>query len=105
MLGKIIEVDGNNVTIDLVVNIDSVQSLINLYVLLNDGNRNHVGEITSVSNKKAKITLVGEFINGKFVPGVSKKPSFAAKVNLISAAYINKIIGFKYIIPIPKDLI
>ena len=93
MLGKIIEIEGTTVTIDLSIDVTAVQSLINLYVLMNDRNRNFVGEIMSVSGKKAKINLVGEFINSQFVSGISKRPSFAAKVNLISAAYINKIIG------------
>ena len=93
MLGKIIEVEGNSVSIELLVDVDAVQSLVNLFVLMNDKNRNYVGEIQSVSNKTARISLVGEFVDSNFLPGVSKKPSFGAKVNLISAAYINKIIG------------
>ena len=93
MLGKIIGIDGNKVTIELSININSVQGLLNLFVLLNDNNRNYVGEIVSINNKTAIVNLVGEFIGASFVPGVSNKPSFAAKINLISRAYINKIIG------------
>ena len=95
MLGNIIDIDGNTVTINLSININAVQGLIGLYVLLNDRNRNYVGEIIAVSSKEAKINLVGEFINNRFVAGVSNKPSFSAKINLISNAYINKIIGLE----------
>ena len=95
MLGKIIEIDGNTVVVELTININSTQGLINLYVLLADQRRNFVGEIVAVSSKKAKINLVGEFINNTFISGVSNKPSFAAKVDLISISYINKIIGLE----------
>ena len=93
MLGKIVEIKGNTVIIDLTVNISSVQGLLNLFVLFSDQNRNYVGEITEINSKQATINLVGEFINNVFVAGVSNKPSFLAKVNLISKTYINKIIG------------
>ena len=93
MLGKIVEIEGNTVTLELNVNISTIQNLINLYVLLADNNRNYVGEIVSVSSKNATITLVGEFVNNVFISGVSNKPSFGAKVNLISPNFIKKIIG------------
>ena len=93
MLGKIVEINGNIVVIDLSINISTVQGLMNLFVLLNDQEKNFVGEIVSINSKQANIKLVGEFVNNNFVSGVSNKPSFSAKVNLLSMTYVNKIIG------------
>ena len=93
MLGKIIEIDGNTVFLELGVDDRTVQSLINLYVLITDNDRNYVAEINALKGKIAKLSLIGEFISNKFVYGVSNKPSFSARVNLIAPSYISKIIG------------
>ena len=93
MLGTIIEIEGNTIFLELGVDVRTVQSLINLYVLITDNDRNYVAEINALKGKIAKLSLVGEFVNNKFVYGVSNKPSFSSRVNLIAPAYINKIIG------------
>lgn len=95
MLGNVIGINENLVNIALNANVIQNQNLINLFVLLSDNGRNFVGEIVALNEHIASINLVGEFKNNNFVYGVSNKPSFKAQVNLISPAYINKIIGLE----------
>lgn len=95
MLGKIIGINENLVEIGLNVNVNETQSLLNLFVLFSDSNKNYVGEIVGISNSTASVNLVGELVNNAFVYGISNKPSFKSQVNLIAPAYINKIIGLE----------
>lgn len=96
MLGKILGIQENIVFLKLNVNLDEMQSIINLYVLLEDKERKLIGEIVDIKNDIASINLVGEFFDEKFVFGVSKKPSFSATSKLISKEKINNILGMPH---------
>lgn len=93
MIGDIIGIDDNIVTVKLKIKIDEVRNLINLYVIMEDTEKKLIGEIINIKDGLAYINLVGEMENNLFVTGVNNKPSFAATVKLISPAKINKIIG------------
>ncbi len=93
MLGKIVGIQENTVYLKLNVNLSEMQSIINLYVLLEDKERKMIGEIVDIKTDIANINLVGEFIDDKFLFGVSKKPSFSASSKLISKEKMNSILG------------
>ncbi|MBE6139032.1 MAG: DUF87 domain-containing protein [Firmicutes bacterium] len=93
MLGKIISIEENIIFLKLNVNLEEMQNIINLYVLLEDKERKLIGEIVDIKNGVASINLVGEFFEGKFLFGISKKPSFSATSKLISKEKINSILG------------
>ena len=93
MLGKIVGIQENTVYLKLNVNLNEMQSIINLYVLLEDKERKMIGEIVDIKTDIANINLVGEFIDDKFLFGVSKKPSFSAASKLISKEKMNSILG------------
>ena len=93
MLGKITGIQDNTVFLKLNVKLEEMQNIINLYVLLEDKERKLIGEIVDIKEDVASVNLVGEFINDKFLFGVSKKPSFSASSKIISKEKINNIIG------------
>ncbi len=93
MIGEIIAIDGNIVNVKLGINVKEVQNLINLYVLLEDSQQRTVGEITDINKEVAFINLLGEIRDGKFVSGITKKPSFGASVKLIAPDKVNFIVG------------
>lgn len=93
MIGDIIGIDGNIVIVKMNININEVQNLINLYTLLEDSSKKTVGEITDIKDGNAYINMLGEIRNGRFVSGITKKPSFGATVRLISPDKINFIVG------------
>lgn len=93
MLGKIIGIEDNTVRLQLTINLEETKSIMNLYVLIDDSDKKLIGEITDIKDGLAYINLLGEFSGDKFLFGVSKKPSFAAAVKLISPENMKYIIG------------
>lgn len=93
MLGTIIGIEENTTLLKLSTEAGQVQNLINLYVVMEDPEKIIVGEIVDVKEGIAKINLLGEIQNNRFIFGVIRKPSFASKVKLISKEKIPMIIS------------
>jgi len=93
MLGTIIGTEEETVLVSLNVDLNKMQSLMGLHVIMEDENNKIVGEINNIKNNIAYVSLLGEFINDKFVFGVIHKPSFSSSVKLISKERIPLIIG------------
>ena len=93
MLGKIKSIIDNTVIVDLTINLEEVDSLLNLYVLIKDGKTNIVGEIVEIRENEAYINIVGEIINNQFIFGVIRKPSFKSSVKLINREKVSSIIS------------
>ncbi len=93
MLGKIEKISENCIYISLNVAADNIQSLMNLYVLMQDNVSSYIGEIVDVSRESAIINLIGEYKNNELIYGFMKKPAFNAKVDLIAPNFISNLIG------------
>ena len=93
MLGKIIAIEDNTVSVELSIDLTKFQSLLNLHVIMREPTRKIVGEIMDIRDNIAYVNLLGEFINNEFVYGVIKKPSFAAEVNLVSKESLPSIVS------------
>ena len=93
MLGSVIGVEENLVTIKLNVELDKIQSLINLHVIMEDEERKTVGEMIDIKDGIAYVNMLGEISGDRFIFGVTRKPSFSATVKLISKERIPMIIG------------
>lgn len=95
VIGNIIAIEGNIVTVKFNIELEKMRNIINLYVNMNDKDNDIqiVGEIIEVNEDRALINLVGEIVNDKFVFGVMRKPSFSSEVVLISKEDVVKIIG------------
>lgn len=93
MLGKIIEIKDKEVIVALEIDISSQTNLINLHVIFEDEKSKVVGEIKEISQKTAKIVIVGEIITDRFLPGFNKKPSFRSIIRMIKMDELSKILG------------
>lgn len=94
MLGKIQEIIDNNVTIQLSININEQPNLVNYHVIFEDNtSRKIVGEIANVNQTTMFVTIVGEIINGQFISGGGKKPSFKSNVRLIKSEELELLFG------------
>ena len=93
MLGKIIGIEDNVVLLKLSIDLNTIQNIINLYVILEDSENKIIGEIIDIKDNTAIINLVGEIKNEKFVFGVTKKPSFNSTAKLVSKEKVNSILG------------
>lgn len=92
-LGKIIDVEGNIVTISIDSNILNCGNLMNIHVVFDDRKKKLVGEILKVDKEYIKVGIVGEFVGERFVPGVTVKPSFSSFVRIISIRELSLILG------------
>ena len=79
MLGKIKEINNNNLIIEYQENQEL--NLLNHFVKI--GN-NIIGEIINISENLITIKLLGEIINQEFSYGVLKKPSLKEPVSIIT---------------------
>ena len=93
MIGKIFSIEENNVMVELTIDIANQANLINIHVIFEDGNTKIVGEILNINKNIARIGVVGEIINGSFIPGINKKPSFRSLVRIIVLDELSLILG------------
>ena len=94
MLGKIEEIIDNSVKINLEIDITKQPNLVNLHIIFDDGsNKKVVAEIANVNRKIMYANIVGEIVNGVFIPGSSTKPSFRSSIRIINAEELELIFG------------
>lgn len=93
MLGKIIGIEENIVLVQVEIDLSKFQSLINLYVVMEEQDKKIVGEIVNIKDSIAYVNLLGEYIDDKFVFGVISSPAFSSSVKLISKEKIGSIIS------------
>ncbi len=86
MLGEILEINGNRVTIS---NESARKDIMNLYAKIAKDGVVFVGEIVFLSKQMIIINLLGEIINNSFVYGISKKPAFDYEVSLLEDKEVN----------------
>ena len=92
-LGKIINIDGNYVTIKIGFNLEEHSNLMNVHVVFEDGTKTIVGEILRVTVDELTVGVVGEIVSGVFVPGVSSKPAFSSVPRMIRKDELALILG------------
>ncbi len=93
MLGRIARIENNQVLVELGVDVREYENLVNLHVSMKDDDVEVIGEITDINNKHIIINMLGQVIDGEFVSGVSKKPSFKANVKLVDKELVSSIIS------------
>lgn len=93
MLGKIVEIKAELVKIKMSIDIKVQPSLSNLHVIFEEDDKKVVGEITSINEEFLYVNIIGEIINGNYLPGVRQKPSFKAKVRIVNVDELTAILG------------
>jgi len=93
MIGKIIDISDNLVTVQLGIDIKNQVNLINIHVVFEDQAQKIIGEIKNISLTEAKVAIIGEIIDNKFRPGFNKKPSFRSNVRIIVTEELELILG------------
>ena len=93
MLGKIIEIRDEKVKVKMSIDINLQPSLSNLHVVFEEDGKKVVGEITDMNKQEAKVMLLGEIVDNKFLPGIDKKPSFKSVVRIITIEELALVLG------------
>jgi len=83
MLGKIIKIIEDTISIELTTNIYELDNLIGKNVIFEEPTKKIVGEIIEGDYKYLDINLIGEIINNKFIYGSMTKPSFKTPCRII----------------------
>ena len=75
MLGKIINIKDSIVYVQLSINIYQVGNLIGKNITFGD---RYIGEVSGISNTMMEVSMIGEIVNKKFIPGSINMPYFGA---------------------------
>ena len=73
MIGKIVSVKNSIICVQLSINVYQIDNLVSKNVTFGD---RYIGEVTGVSSNMIEVTLIGEIVNKRFVPGSIGVPSF-----------------------------
>ena len=92
-IGKIVDINGNYVQVEINFNISQYGNLMNVHVVFDDGTKRIVGEILKVTVTSLTIGIVGELVENTFIPGIGIKPSFASIVRIISKDELTLVLG------------
>lgn len=82
-IGKIISINGKQLKVKLIINVDEINSLVGKYSIISDSERDFLGEISSIDDSVAIIILHGEVVNGVFKAGVINIPSFSSTIRML----------------------
>ena len=91
MLGDILEINNNYLKVSN--NINTNTGLINMYAKAVDNEKIYIGEIININKNTFDLKLIGEFINNKFVFGLTKKPALTSKISLLNNDEIKILFG------------
>ena len=67
--------------------------LLNMNVIFEDGSKKILGEVEEIDNNQLKISFLGEFVNGKFLGGIIRKPSLTSKIRMINQQELGELVG------------
>lgn len=93
MFGKILLINDNIAQVELIKDGKIIPDLMNIHVVFESDNQKIMGEVKNISENKADIKFLGEFDNGKYIPGVLRKPILTSTIRIINEQELSIIIG------------
>jgi len=93
MFGKIIYLSDNIAEIENLAKGAITSDLMNIHVIFEAPGQKILGEITELNKDTIKIKFLGEYINGKYVNGVMRKPLLSSKIRVIYQDELMELVG------------
>lgn len=93
MFNKIDFMNDTNIYVSLKEEVEVKNNLLNAHVVICDAEKQLLGEIEEIKDKKVKIKLLGEFKDGELYGGVIRKPLLDAEIRPLSDSEIPLILG------------
>ena len=95
MFGKILYINDNIAHVENLIgnNPDQQSDLMNMHVIFESNDQRILGEVTEFNQELIKIRFLGEFINGKYVNGVLRKPLLSSQLRVINAEELQDLVG------------
>lgn len=95
MFGKILYINDNVAHVENTNqnNVDAQSDLMNMHVIFESNDQRILGEVTEFNQELIKIKFLGEFINGKYVNGVLRKPLLTSTIRMINGEELQDLVG------------
>ena len=95
MFGKILFINDNIAHVENLntMSEDAQSDLMNMHVIFESNDQRVLGEVTEFNQELIKIRFLGEFINGKYVNGVLRKPTLTASIRIINGEELQDLVG------------
>ena len=95
MFGKILYINDNIAHVENLIgdNPDQQSDLMNMHVIFESNDQRILGEVTEFNQELIKIRFLGEFINGKYVNGVLRKPLLSSSLRVINGEELQELVG------------
>jgi len=91
MFGKIVYISDSSAHVRIEGSLST--NLMNMHVIFEDEDKKILGEIIDINEDEIKINFLGEFVGKKYLGGVIRKPTFKAKIRLITEDELKLIVG------------
>ena len=93
MFGKIVYIGDSEAHVENLNTEASANDLMNLNVIFEEGEQRILGEVFELGSSVIKIRFLGEYINGKYVNGVLRKPLLTSKIRMINQTELLELVG------------
>lgn len=93
MFNKIDFMNESNIYVGLKEEVEVKNNLLNAHVVISDSEKQLLGEIEEIKEKKVKIKLLGELRDGELFSGVIRKPFLDAEIRQVTDNEIPLILG------------
>ena len=93
MFEKILYIGDQDASIALNEELVGKEDIINMPLVLEQEDRTILAEVKEMDRKEAKVKLLGEIKDGKFIAGVLRKPSLSANIRALSIEELYLIVG------------
>ena len=93
MFGNIKFISGNVAHVTTIAKAEEMGDLMNVHVVFEAPNQAILGEVEEVTDEIIKIRFLGEFMNGRYVSGVIRKPVLSSKIRTINDQELSAIVG------------
>ena len=84
MFGKIMYIGESEAHVENLIKDANAADLMNVNVIFEDSRGCILGEVQEINSDVIKIRFLGEYINGKYVNGVLRKPLLSSKIRMIT---------------------
>lgn len=93
MFGKIIYIGESEAHVENLQKNSTSSDLMNMNVIFEAENQRILGEVQELGSDVIKIRFLGEYINGRYVNGVLRKPLLTSKIRMINSEELTELVG------------
>ncbi len=93
MFGKIVYIGDTEAHVENLAKDVASADLMNMNVIFEEKDQRILGEVQELGSDIIKIRFLGEYINGKYVNGVLRKPLLTSKIRMINAEELTELVG------------